>query len=82
MAQASGLLSKSEKDRIYELIRRDALDGIAPTTRRTAALVAGQPGAGRAHAADQVRAHLATNGGLSVAISGDALRQYHPHFRT
>ena len=31
MAQASGVLSKSEKDRIYEMIRRDALDGIAPS---------------------------------------------------
>ena len=82
MAQASGVLSKSERDRIYEVIRRDALDGIAPATRRTAVFVAGQPGAGRAYAAEQVRAHLAINAGSSVAISGDALRQYHPHFRS
>ena len=56
MAQASGVLSRSEKDRIYEMIRRDALDGITPATRRTAVFVAGQPGAGRAYAAEQVRA--------------------------
>ena len=81
MSPVGGVLSKSAKDRIYALIKRDALDGVGDPTKRTAVFVCGQPGAGRAYAAEQVRGNLIKHAGASISISVSALREYHPHWR-
>ncbi len=75
-------LSEQDANRIYtRVIRADALADLAPSSRRTAVIVGGQPGAGKAQAAFMVRSHLSQTAGAAVSISGDELREYHPHWR-
>lgn len=83
MAQAQGRLSEVEVDSIYaRRIRPDLLDDVPSSANPTAVLVGGQPGAGKSFALAQVRAHLASTTGPAVTISGDEVREYHPHWRS
>jgi hypothetical protein len=82
MGQDRQRLSEIEADRIYSRrIRPDFLDDVGRSSQPTAVLVGGQPGAAKSYVTAQVRAHLATTVGPSVVVSGDELRQYHPHWR-
>jgi len=82
MAQDRQRLAEIEADRIYNRrIRPDFLDDVDRSSRPTAVLVGGQPGAAKSYVTAQVRAHLATTVGPSVVVSGDELRLYHPHWR-
>jgi len=79
MAQDRTVLSAADVERIYDrLIRPDILGDLPRSPRPTAVIVAGKPGAGKTYTAARIQAHLATSVGVSVVISGDELREYHP----
>lgn len=76
-------LSDEEADRIYvRRVRPDLLGDIPASASPTAVLVGGQPGAGKSFTLAQVRAHLAGTAGPAATISGDELREYHPHWQS
>lgn len=82
MAIQRDLLSQAEHDRIYTSdIRSFFLDSVDRSLTPTAVLVGGQPGAGKSGAIRDVSARLAATSGAPVIISGDELREFHPHWK-
>lgn len=82
MASQRELLSEAEHDRIYASeIRRFFLDAVDRSLTPTAVFVGGQPGAGKSGAIRDINARLAATSGSAVVISGDELREFHPHWQ-
>lgn len=78
MAQDNIRPPSPEPDPIYvRCIRPDLIDDIPASTRPTAVLVGGQPGAGKSYAAAQIRTHLRSTVGPAAHIAGDEIRYYH-----